>query len=150
MQHHLLTFPHLPLLQHYRHMEHIPFHFYVYTAEIPLCNIPHIFKPYPMLRNDSRQDTCFVVGGSGLPLLTGTTPSKLFSTYSIKNCFFRFSCSRSKFLTKLLKTFDKNFPEIFPDFTDTKRRAEPSAFLTVILLITPTLQQELLPRLCTW
>lgn len=61
-----------------------------------------------------------------------------------------FNCSRSKFLTKLLKTFDKNFPEIFPDFTDTKRRAEPSAFLTVILLITPTLQQELLPRLCTW
>ena len=59
MQHHLLTFPHLPLLQHYRHMEHIPFHFYVYTTEIPLCNIPHIFKPYPMLRNDSRQDTLF-------------------------------------------------------------------------------------------
>ncbi len=34
---------------------------------------------------------CFVVGGSGLPLLTGTAPSKLFSTYSIKNCFFRFN-----------------------------------------------------------
>lgn len=37
-------------------------------------------------------------------------------------------CSRSKLLTKLLKTFDKDFREIFPGFIDMKRRAEPSAF----------------------
>ena len=37
-------------------------------------------------------------------------------------------CSRSKFLTKLLKTFDKTFREIFPVFISTKRREKPSAF----------------------
>ena len=37
-------------------------------------------------------------------------------------------CSRSKFLSKLLKTFDKNFREIFPVFISTKRREKPSAF----------------------
>lgn len=37
-------------------------------------------------------------------------------------------CSRSKFLTKLLKTFDKTFQEIFPVFISTKRREKPSAF----------------------
>lgn len=58
-------------------------------------------------------------------------------------------CSRSKFLTNFLKTFDKDFREIFPGFTDTKRRAEPSAFLTIILQITPTLQQRLHPHLRT-
>lgn len=42
-------------------------------------------------------------------------------------------CSRSKFLTKLLKTFDKTFREIFPVFISTKRREKPSAFLTIIL-----------------
>lgn len=42
-------------------------------------------------------------------------------------------CSRSKFLTKLLKTFDKTFREIFPVFISTKRRVFPSAFLTIIL-----------------
>lgn len=40
----------------------------------------------------------------------------------------RRSCSRSKFLTKLLKTFDKTFREIFPVFISTKRREKPSAF----------------------
>lgn len=58
-------------------------------------------------------------------------------------------CSRSKFLTNFLKTFDKDFREIFPGFTDTKRRAEPSAFLTIILQITPTLQRRLPPHLRT-
>ena len=43
------------------------------------------------------------------------------------------NCSRSKFLTKLLKTFDKTFREIFPVFISTKRREKPSAFLTIIL-----------------
>lgn len=38
------------------------------------------------------------------------------------------SCSRSKFLSKLLKTFDKTFREIFPVFISTKRREKPSAF----------------------
>ena len=38
------------------------------------------------------------------------------------------NCSRSKFLTKLLKTFDKTFREIFPVFIGTKRREKPSAF----------------------
>lgn len=42
-------------------------------------------------------------------------------------------CSRSKFLTKLLKTFDKTFREIFPVFISTKRREKTSAFLTIIL-----------------
>lgn len=37
-------------------------------------------------------------------------------------------CSRSKFLSKLLKTFDKTFREIFPVFISTKRREKPSAF----------------------
>lgn len=44
-----------------------------------------------------------------------------------------YGCSRSKFLTKLLKTFDKTFREIFPVFISTKRREKPSAFLTIIL-----------------
>lgn len=39
-----------------------------------------------------------------------------------------FVCSRSKFLSKLLKTFDKTFREIFPVFISTKRREKPSAF----------------------
>lgn len=39
-----------------------------------------------------------------------------------------FHCSRSKFLSKLLKTFDKTFREIFPVFISTKRREKPSAF----------------------
>ena len=39
-----------------------------------------------------------------------------------------YGCSRSKFLTKLLKTFDKTFREIFPVFISTKRREKPSAF----------------------
>ena len=39
-----------------------------------------------------------------------------------------FKCSRSKFLSKLLKTFDKTFREIFPVFISTKRREKPSAF----------------------
>lgn len=39
-----------------------------------------------------------------------------------------FLCSRSKFLSKLLKTFDKTFREIFPVFISTKRREKPSAF----------------------
>lgn len=39
-----------------------------------------------------------------------------------------FGCSRSKFLSKLLKTFDKTFREIFPVFISTKRREKPSAF----------------------
>lgn len=47
--------------------------------------------------------------------------------------FDRDLCSRSKFLTKLLKTFDKTFREIFPVFISTKRREKPSAFLTIIL-----------------
>lgn len=38
------------------------------------------------------------------------------------------ACSRSKFLSKLLKTFDKTFREIFPVFISTKRREKPSAF----------------------
>lgn len=38
------------------------------------------------------------------------------------------TCSRSKLLTKLLKTFDKDFREIFSGFRGTKRRAKPSAF----------------------
>lgn len=38
------------------------------------------------------------------------------------------TCSRSKFLSKLLKTFDKTFREIFPVFISTKRREKPSAF----------------------
>lgn len=37
-------------------------------------------------------------------------------------------CSRSKFLSKLLKTFGKTFREIFPVFISTKRREKPSAF----------------------
>ena len=37
-------------------------------------------------------------------------------------------CCRSKFLSKLLKTFDKTFREIFPVFISTKRREKPSAF----------------------
>lgn len=37
-------------------------------------------------------------------------------------------CSRSKVLSKLLKTFDKTFREIFPVFISTKRREKPSAF----------------------
>ena len=37
-------------------------------------------------------------------------------------------CCRSKFLSKLLKTFDKSFREIFPVFISTKRREKPSAF----------------------
>lgn len=45
--------------------------------------------------------------------------------YGVKH---RLHCSRSKFLTKLLKTFDKTFREIFPVFISTKRREKPSAF----------------------
>ena len=62
------------------------------------------------------------------------------ATLHIFSCFFVFlcnilaatirmdNCSRSKFLTKLLKTFDKTFREIFPVFISTKRREKPSAF----------------------
>lgn len=49
----------------------------------------------------------------------------MFSIY-IKNILSE--CSRSKFLSKLLKTFDKTFREIFPVFISTKRREKPSAF----------------------
>lgn len=42
--------------------------------------------------------------------------------------FLQYECSRSKFLSKLLKTFDKTFREIFPVFISTKRREKPSAF----------------------
>lgn len=48
-----------------------------------------------------------------------------FVTASVKR---QHSCSRSKFLSKLLKTFDKTFREIFPVFISTKRREKPSAF----------------------
>ncbi len=48
------------------------------------------------------------------------------SLYTI--IFIVYMCSRSKFLTKLLKTFDKTFREIFPVFISTKRREKPSAF----------------------
>lgn len=48
--------------------------------------------------------------------------------WSIFSQHYRIKCSRSKFLSKLLKTFDKTFREIFPVFISTKRREKPSAF----------------------
>lgn len=71
------------------------------------------------------------------------------TSISLNKLFDIADCSRSKFLTNFLKTFDKDFREIFPGFTDKKRRAEPSAFLTIILQITPTLQRRLPPHLRT-
>ena len=47
---------------------------------------------------------------------------KLFST------LFGVSVAAQNFLSKLLKTFDKTFREIFPVFISTKRREKPSAF----------------------
>lgn len=58
-------------------------------------------------------------------------PSGSFSRFLCRTEMFRKGksvCSRSKFLTKLLKTFDKTFREIFPVFISTKRREKPSAF----------------------
>ena len=49
----------------------------------------------------------------------------LYTSTLVKRCA---CCSRSKFLSKLLKTFDKTFREIFPVFISTKRREKPSAF----------------------
>lgn len=62
------------------------------------------------------QDCSRCLGSGRVILLT------LFLTPGVKQC------SRSKFLTKLLKTFDKTFREIFPVFISTKRREKPSAF----------------------
>ena len=52
----------------------------------------------------------------------------VFSKYSFVFPVMLLCCSRSKFLSKLLKTFDKTFREIFPVFISTKRREKPSAF----------------------
>lgn len=51
-----------------------------------------------------------------------------FHTYNYWKHLLKEECSRSKFLSKLLKTFDKTFREIFPVFISTKRREKPSAF----------------------
>lgn len=50
------------------------------------------------------------------------------SGFTLDSSFLIHYCSRSKFLSKLLKTFDKTFREIFPVFISTKRREKPSAF----------------------
>ena len=53
-------------------------------------------RPIPCSVTISGRTFCFVVAGNKLPFLIGTAPSKLFSTSSNKNCFFRFSIRRMK------------------------------------------------------
>lgn len=76
-------------------------------------------------------------GLSGLDLIEKVRAAQLNTEFIILSGYgefefartaMRYGCSRSKFLSKLLKTFDKTFREIFPVFISTKRREKPSAF----------------------
>ena len=73
-------------------------------------------------RSDNQMVRHFYNRGEDVPLWV------VFEILYLSDLATFFKCSRSKFLTKLLKTFDKTFREIFPVFISTKRREKPSAF----------------------
>lgn len=87
--------------------------FYIFFTSIP--KQLHHSCPALLFRSYRRSPH-----GTGLPAI----PFSAYIPIQYQQAF----CSRSKFLSKLLKTFDKTFREIFPVFISTKRREKPSAF----------------------
>ena len=73
------------------------------------------------------KESCYILS-SHLSLHCHCIKIFFYLIHVIKNTSSNNHCSRSKFLSKLLKTFDKTFREIFPVFISTKRREKPSAF----------------------
>ena len=92
-----------------------------------------ISKPQRMKRTIRKLAPYIQASGAKMVLYQTWAPGKWHNDYnrydSVSNrSDYQSICSRSKFLSKLLKTFDKTFREIFPVFISTKRREKPSAF----------------------
>lgn len=83
-----------------------------------------LFFSAPLTHLLGANETVFEMTQTYLRVILFFAPA--FMLNNLLLCFVR--CSRSKFLSKLLKTFDKTFREIFPVFISTKRREKPSAF----------------------